>query len=111
MGIVHSSRGELRPASEHLLSEPAIVARLARATLGEESTVEWEWLVEDYDRIRDRIERVVPGFERYNERVARAGRLLPPQRAARRARFGTRRRAAPASPCTRCRATSWSRGS
>ncbi|CAN5755419.1 FdhF/YdeP family oxidoreductase [soil metagenome] len=69
MGVVHSSRGRLKPASAHLLSEPEIVARLARATLGAATTVEWEGLVEDYDRIRDAIERVIPGFEDYNVRV------------------------------------------
>ena len=61
MGVVHSSRGTLKPASEHLLSEPMIVARLARATLGSKSSVEWESLVADYDRIREHISRVVPG--------------------------------------------------
>ncbi len=35
MGVVHTSRGVLPPASDHLLSEPRIVAKLARATLGE----------------------------------------------------------------------------
>jgi molybdopterin-dependent oxidoreductase alpha subunit len=69
MGIVQASRGVLEPASTALLSEPAIVARLARATLGARSTVPWEDLVADYDRIRDAIERVIPIFERYNERV------------------------------------------
>jgi len=69
MGVVHSSRGGLEPASEHLLSEPAIVARLARAVLGGRGGVRWEWLVEDYDRIRDLIERVIPGFDDYNRRV------------------------------------------
>ena len=44
MGIINPSRGHLEPASEHLLSEPAIVARLARATLGERTTVDWEGL-------------------------------------------------------------------
>ncbi|HEU4594790.1 MAG TPA: FdhF/YdeP family oxidoreductase [Pyrinomonadaceae bacterium] len=78
MGVVHSSRGSLEPASEHLLSEPAIVARLARAVLGERGGVEWELLVEDYDRIRDLIERVIPGFDDYNRRVrAGAGFYLP----------------------------------
>ncbi|MBV9956871.1 MAG: FdhF/YdeP family oxidoreductase, partial [Acidobacteria bacterium] len=48
MGVVHPSRGTLKPASEHLLSEPRIVARLARATLGEKSAVNWEWLTADY---------------------------------------------------------------
>ena len=69
MGIVQASRGVLDAASPQLLSEPAIVARLARATLGSRSVVSWEDLVGDYDRIRDAIERVVPGFDRYNERV------------------------------------------
>ena len=78
MGVVHSSCGRLPPASEHLLSEPAIVARLARAVLGERSKVDWEWLVEDYDRIRDLIERTLPGFDDYNRRVREpAGFYLP----------------------------------
>ena len=73
MGIVAASRGVLEPASPELLSEPAIVARLARATLRSRSTVPWEELVADYDRIRDAIERVIPLFERYNERARTAG--------------------------------------
>ena len=73
MGIVQSSTGKFAPASPHLLSEPAIVARLARAVLGKRSTVAWEWLVEDYDRIRDLIARVVPDFDDYNARVRQPG--------------------------------------
>ncbi|HEX8139927.1 MAG TPA: FdhF/YdeP family oxidoreductase [Pyrinomonadaceae bacterium] len=78
MGIVHSSRGSLQPASEHLLSEPAIVARLARATLGDGSRVEWEKLAVDYDLIRDAISRVIPGFEDYNRRVREPGGFYLP---------------------------------
>jgi anaerobic selenocysteine-containing dehydrogenase len=78
MGVVHSSRGGLRPASPHLLSEPAIVARLARATLGKRSVVEWEQLVEDYDRVRELVERVIPGFEDYNRRVRVPGGFYLP---------------------------------
>jgi molybdopterin-dependent oxidoreductase alpha subunit len=78
MGVVHSSRGSLEPASPHLLSEPAIVARLARATLGARSKVDWEGLVEDYDRIRDLIERVIPGFDDYNRRVRVPGGFYLP---------------------------------
>jgi molybdopterin-dependent oxidoreductase alpha subunit len=81
MGVVQMSRGVLEPASPHLLSEAAIVARLARATLGARSTVDWEWLVADYDRIRDAIERVIPGFERYNERVREPGGFYLPNKA------------------------------
>ncbi|HEX8491467.1 MAG TPA: FdhF/YdeP family oxidoreductase [Pyrinomonadaceae bacterium] len=78
MGIVHASRGHLRPASEHLLSEVMIVARLAEAALGLRSTVNWLHLAEDYDRIRERIEKVIPGFADYNRRVREpAGFYLP----------------------------------
>ncbi len=78
MGIVHASRGNLTPASPHLLSEPAIVARMARAVLGEASATPWEEFERDYGTIRDRIARVVPGFEDFNARVARAeGFRLP----------------------------------
>ncbi|RUL87768.1 FdhF/YdeP family oxidoreductase [Tautonia sociabilis] len=73
MGIVHPSHGPFPPASPHLLSEPVIIARLARAVLGDRTTVAWEWLVEDYDRIREAIERVVPGFLDYNARVRLPG--------------------------------------
>jgi molybdopterin-dependent oxidoreductase alpha subunit len=78
MGVVHSSRGALEPASPELLSEPAIVARLARETLGERSGIKWEWLVEDYDRVRELIERVIPGFENYNQRVRAPGGFYLP---------------------------------
>ncbi|MDX2297673.1 MULTISPECIES: FdhF/YdeP family oxidoreductase [Streptomyces] len=70
MGLVHASRGNLPPASPHLLSEPAIVARLARAVLGEASRTPWEAFEADYAAVRDRIARVVPGFEDFNARLA-----------------------------------------
>ncbi|MFD8011777.1 FdhF/YdeP family oxidoreductase [Streptomyces sp. NPDC058955] len=70
MGLVHASRGNLPPASPHLLSEPAIVARLARAVLGAGSATPWEAFEADYATVRDRIARVVPGFEDFNARLA-----------------------------------------
>ena len=73
MSMVHLSAGRNAPASEHLLSEPAIVARLAAATLGERSQVPWLWLVEDYARIREEIEKVFPDFHGFNARVAAPG--------------------------------------
>jgi len=88
MAIVQASRGVLEPASPELLSEPRIVARLARATLGSRSTVPWEELADDYDAIRDAIERVIPIFERYNERVRVPGGFHLPN-AARARRFLT----------------------
>ncbi|MDB6094933.1 MAG: hypothetical protein JWM32_2495 [Verrucomicrobia bacterium] len=69
MGIINPSRGKLTPASPHLLSEPAVVARLARAVLGARSTVDWEGLAGNYALIRDHIARVVPGFEDFNRKI------------------------------------------
>lgn len=71
MGIINPSRGVFEPAGAELRSEPGIVAGLARAVLGGRSTVKWEELAGDYRRIRDHIERVIPGFENFNERIAR----------------------------------------
>ncbi|AXK70865.1 CbbBc protein [Lysobacter sp. TY2-98] len=68
MSMVHLSCGLKTPASDHLMSEPAIVAHLAAATL-HDSRVPWMELVSHYDRIRERIARVVPGFEDFNARV------------------------------------------
>lgn len=68
MSMVHLSVGMKRPASRHLLSEPAIIAGMARATLPGSSTP-WEWYIEDYDRIRDSMAQVVEGFEDCNRRV------------------------------------------
>ncbi|HEX7330087.1 MAG TPA: FdhF/YdeP family oxidoreductase [Pyrinomonadaceae bacterium] len=81
MGVVQVSRGSLEPASEELLSETQIVARLARATLEHRTTVNWEELAGDYDKIRDAIERVVPGFDDYNRRVRAPGGFYLPNAA------------------------------
>ncbi|MEY9846280.1 anaerobic selenocysteine-containing dehydrogenase, partial [Streptacidiphilus sp. BW17] len=68
MSMVHLSRGMKRPASPHLLSEPAIIAGIARAALPQSSTP-WEWYVEDYDRVRETMAQVLDGFEDFNRRV------------------------------------------
>jgi molybdopterin-dependent oxidoreductase alpha subunit len=84
MGVVQSSRGNLPPASAELLSEVMIVARLAEATLNGRARgdggggVNWTELAADYDLIRERISRVVVGFENYNERVRRPGGFYLP---------------------------------
>jgi molybdopterin-dependent oxidoreductase alpha subunit len=87
-GVVHASRGVLPPASEHLRSEPAIVAGMARATLNGKTSVDWEGLAHDYDRIRDHIEHVVPGFTQYNQRVRQPGGFYLPN-APREGKFAT----------------------
>ncbi|MFF8726970.1 FdhF/YdeP family oxidoreductase [Streptomyces sp. NPDC015171] len=68
MSMVHLSVGMKRPASRHLLSEPAIIAGMARAALPDSATP-WEWYIEDYDRIRDTMAQVLDGFEDFNRRV------------------------------------------
>jgi len=91
MGIVHPSTGHRTPASTHLLSEPMIVARMAKATLGANAKdffndknkseeemkcrvpIDWTWYASDYDRIRGAISTTIPDFEDYNQRVRREG--------------------------------------
>ncbi|GGX03740.1 FdhF/YdeP family oxidoreductase [Streptomyces noursei] len=78
MGMVHASRGRLEPAGPRLLSEPAIVARLAHRVLGDRSNTPWQAFEKDYATIRDRIARVIPGFEDFNAKVARPGGFALP---------------------------------
>lgn len=75
---VHASHGRIPPAAPGLLSEVAIISRLARATLGEESGIAWQAFEDDYDTIREHIGHVVPGCEGYNEKIRREdGFVLP----------------------------------
>lgn len=78
MGVVQSSKGMLKPISTHLLSEPVIVCRLAKATLGQRSPVDWDKYLKSYDAIRDDIERTIPGFQDYNKRVRAPGGFYLP---------------------------------
>jgi molybdopterin-dependent oxidoreductase alpha subunit len=78
MGVVQESRGRLEPAGEQLMSETAILCHLAHATLQGRTTVDWLGLCANYDRIRDHIEHVVPGFENYNVRVRQPGGFYLP---------------------------------
>src|SRR5436853_477724 len=77
MGIISPSRGHAEPASDWLMSEPAIIGRLAEATLGSRSSVDWKGLVANYDRIRDHIEHVILGFENFNARIRKDIFYLP----------------------------------
>lgn len=77
-GVVQMSKGILSPCSEQLLSEPAIISRLAEATLGSSSKVDWPAMRDNYDHIRHAIEQTIPGFERYNERVREPGGFYLP---------------------------------
>ncbi|GAC1446729.1 MAG: FdhF/YdeP family oxidoreductase [Pyrinomonadaceae bacterium] len=81
MGVVQMSKGILKPGSSELKSETAIIAGLARATLGNRTTVDWEALAANYDRIRDCIARVIPGCDDYNARVRQSGGFYLPNAA------------------------------
>ena len=72
MSMVHASRGGLKPASEHLKSEPAIIAGMALATLPH-TRVNWADLISDYGKIRDCIEAVFPDFADFNARIQKPG--------------------------------------
>ncbi|MEU9736708.1 FdhF/YdeP family oxidoreductase [Streptomyces sp. NPDC048002] len=78
MSQVHASRGKLPPASPDLLSEVAIISRTARRTLGTSPDLPWEEFEADYGTVRDRISRVVPGFEDFEARVSRPGGFTLP---------------------------------
>ncbi|MEU8076337.1 FdhF/YdeP family oxidoreductase [Catellatospora citrea] len=68
MAMVHISFGMKDPASPHLRSECSILGGMAQATLPDSRTP-WQDYVDDYDRIRDTMSRVLPGFENFNARA------------------------------------------
>ena len=75
---VHASHGAVKPVAAGLKSEVAIVAGIAKATLGAKYGIDWDAFVDDYDVIRDHISRVVPGFENFNADIRKKdGFVLP----------------------------------
>ena len=89
MGVVQDSKGILKPVSEHLINETQIVCRMAMATLGDKSVVDWQKYANSYDAVRDAIEQCIPGFENYNVRVRQKGGFYLPN-AARDGKFITK---------------------
>lgn len=75
---VQMSKGIFKPASDNLRSETWIVGQLAKTTLGERTTVDWDNMVANYDNIRDAISRVVAGCENYNDRIRQDGGFYLP---------------------------------
>jgi molybdopterin-dependent oxidoreductase alpha subunit len=71
---IHGSKGKARPASTHLLSEPAIVAGIAKQILPHNPKVDWDRWVADYSTIRDAIEETYPAvFPDFNKRMFQPG--------------------------------------
>ncbi|GAA1747801.1 FdhF/YdeP family oxidoreductase [Agromyces humatus] len=75
---VHASHGAVPPIGDEVRSEVAIVAGMARATLGDDHPIDWDGMTRDYDVIRDHISRVVPGFEHFNDDVRTQGGFVLP---------------------------------
>ncbi|AUZ86686.1 hypothetical protein CVO76_02805 [Arthrobacter agilis] len=73
---VHPSWGSVEPVSENLLSEPAIISRLARATIDGKIDADWEGFEKDYDLIREHIAHVVEGCEDYNRKIRQDGGFI-----------------------------------
>jgi molybdopterin-dependent oxidoreductase alpha subunit len=94
MGVIEPSEGHLKPASPHLKSESAIIAGLAHATFKTDSKksglVDWLSLIENYDRIRDHVERIVPGFQNYNARIKKERFFYLPHAARDELKFNTK---------------------
>jgi molybdopterin-dependent oxidoreductase alpha subunit len=72
MSMVHASTGRNAPASEQLLSEPAIVCALAQAALPD-SAIPWPAFADDYALVRDKIAEVLPAFADFNKRIETPG--------------------------------------
>jgi len=82
---MHGSRGMAEPVAPTLLSEPAIVAGIAKATLDPNPRVDWDAWVADYARIRDAIEETFPEiFRDFNQRMWTPGGFRKPLGAAER---------------------------
>jgi formate dehydrogenase major subunit len=75
---VHPSWGKVEPISPDLLSEIAIISRLARATLGDKVNVDWAGFERDYDTIREHIAHVCPGCDDYNTKIRHEGGFVLP---------------------------------
>lgn len=81
MGVVQQSKGMLDAVSDNLINETQIVCRMAMATLGDRSVVNWQKFHDSYDAVRDDIEKCIPGFENYNVRVREKGGFYLPNAA------------------------------
>jgi molybdopterin-dependent oxidoreductase alpha subunit len=78
MGVVQTSQGNLKPVSENLMSEPAIIAKLAQKTLQNKYNIPWKDYENDYDKIRMDISDTILGFENYNEKLQNKGGFYLP---------------------------------
>ena len=86
MSAVHASRGRIKPASEHLHSEVAIVCNLAQKLFTDSDDLPlpntpkaaWLSMKDDYSLVRKHIEAVIDGFENFEERIQHPGGFVLP---------------------------------
>jgi molybdopterin-dependent oxidoreductase alpha subunit len=78
MGVVQMSKGILKPVAKNLRNENRIICEMAKTTLGARTKVNWDKYAQDYDAVRDLVERCIPGFEQYNSRVREPGGFYLP---------------------------------
>ncbi|SDH94704.1 oxidoreductase alpha (molybdopterin) subunit [Vibrio xiamenensis] len=71
--MVHSSSGRVDVSGELMRSEVAIIVGMAKATLGAMNPVDWQSLADNYNNIRDYIEKTIPGFTQFNQRLDNPG--------------------------------------
>ncbi len=84
-GCIRAWRGVAEPAGELLLSEPAIVARLAKATLPDTPSLDWNAWVGDYALVRSAIAESYPDiFHDFNTRMLEPGGFHRPLGASKR---------------------------
>ena len=89
MGVVTPSRGHLSPPSKHLRSEVRIVTEIAEAVVGARTSIRWRELGDDYQRVRDHIAAVIPGFEEFHDRLIADGSIELPHAVRDERRFDT----------------------
>jgi molybdopterin-dependent oxidoreductase alpha subunit len=77
MSAVHASRGRSEPAGPLLRSEVDIVCGIAAAALGDAHGIPWAGFAGDYEEIRERIGRVVPGCDDYAAKIRGGGFTMP----------------------------------
>ena len=77
MGRVRHSKGLLKPASGDLVSEPEIIAHIADAYFKGKHSVDWKTLGDNYEMVRELIDKVAKGFKDTEERAKGSGYYLP----------------------------------
>ena len=77
MGVVHSSKGKTVPLSSALKSEPAIICSIGEYCFGD-FPFNWSKYIENHNHTRDLIEKILPEFANYNQRVRQKGGFYLP---------------------------------